>query len=93
MLLYIFLKTHGTRKHPHLKRDIFLLTQVLHKMIGVIHIQITHCKNISFAHPRPPRYSSNTLPKIGIVKWIFSGLFPGTRYGGSDRSVHARCTY
>ena len=68
MLLYLFLKPCGTGEYPHFKRDIFLFAQILHKMIGVIHIQITHCKNISFAHPYPPRYNSSTLPKIGIVK-------------------------
>ena len=85
MFLYKVQQRLRTGKNTYFKGNVFLSAQIFHEMIGILNLQITDCKNISFfSHIISPfNISSNTLQKTGTVKWIFSGCFPGARYGGN----------
>ena len=61
-------------KRLYFKRNILFLIQIIHEIKGIIHLQITHRKNV-FLQYTPPTYSM-TLIKTGIVKWKFSRTIP-----------------
>ena len=59
-------ETFGTGKCLDLKRNVFLLVQIAHKITGIIHLQIANREYV-FLQYTPPAYNK-TLKNTGTVK-------------------------